>query len=338
MVGLQPLAHQHQLAICPRLPAGWPWVRVSELLVGEHVLSLRITPSSLDVLHSAGPTNLELLYRLPDVIRLNADHSLGSFLDEQARQNRISRSEARRNRNRNALRSALTGSKIDLIDLRSEPLELRPGDWIVLASDGICTLAGDEIADVVYRQRQSTPDEMADALIAGRDDYAAVRALLAGEAPRVRGRAGGVAIQTMDLNEQNALVAALDSSCLFIQGPPGSGKTYTGARLIVSLISAGRRVGVAATSHKAINNLLAEVESAAREAGVVFDGLKKCSDDDDEFDGGRCAHRQPRFLNSRSRSATGSKAGPCTEKSRLSLLPMPRKPRWHSDCANSPIA
>ena len=33
--------------------------------------------------------SLLLLYRFPDVIRLNADHSLGSFLDEQARQNRI---------------------------------------------------------------------------------------------------------------------------------------------------------------------------------------------------------------------------------------------------------
>src|SRR5581483_4939135 len=110
--------------------------------------------------------SLLLLYRVPDVIRLNADHSLGSFLDEQARQNRISRSEARRNRNRNALRSALTGSKIDLIDLRAEPLELRPGDWVLLASDGICSLEGDEIADVVYRYRQSTPEEMAEGLIA----------------------------------------------------------------------------------------------------------------------------------------------------------------------------
>src|SRR5262245_46242215 len=110
--------------------------------------------------------SLLLLYRLPDVIRLNADHSLGSFLDEQARQNKITRSEARRNRNRNALRSALTGSKIDLIDLRAEPLELHPGDWILLASDGICSLPGDEIADVAYRLRQSTPEEMAEALIA----------------------------------------------------------------------------------------------------------------------------------------------------------------------------
>ena len=110
--------------------------------------------------------SLLLLYRLPDVIRLNADHSLGSFLDEQARQNKITRSEARRNRNRNALRSALTGSKIDLIDLRAEPLELHPGDWLLLASDGICSLPGDEIADVTYRLRQSSPEEMAEALIA----------------------------------------------------------------------------------------------------------------------------------------------------------------------------
>jgi hypothetical protein len=72
LLGLRPLAHQHQLAISPRLPVGWPWARVSELLVGEHTLSLRITPSSLDVLHSAGPTNMELLYRLPDNAMLAA--------------------------------------------------------------------------------------------------------------------------------------------------------------------------------------------------------------------------------------------------------------------------
>jgi len=110
--------------------------------------------------------SLLLLYRFPDVIRLNADHSLGSFLDEQVRQNRISASEAKQHQNRNALRSALTGSKIDLVDLRSEPLELQAGDWILIASDGICSLEGDEIADVVYNFRQSTPEEMADGLIA----------------------------------------------------------------------------------------------------------------------------------------------------------------------------
>jgi superfamily I DNA and/or RNA helicase len=41
-------------------------------------------------------------------------------------------------------------------------------------------------------------------------------------------------------------------------------------------------VGVAATSHKAIHNLLDAVEEAAREAGVPFRGLKKASAGNDE--------------------------------------------------------
>src|SRR6185295_19425532 len=64
LLGLSPLAHLHRLAISPRLPAGWPSVRLSGLAIGEHVLSVRITPSSLEVLHSDGPTHLELLYHL----------------------------------------------------------------------------------------------------------------------------------------------------------------------------------------------------------------------------------------------------------------------------------
>ncbi len=65
------------------------------------------------------------------------------------------------------------------------------------------------------------------------------------------------------------LTAALDQSYLFIQGPPGTGKTWTGARLITDLMRRGRRVGVTATSHKAIHNLLNEVEEAAAEEGRI---------------------------------------------------------------------
>src|SRR5207237_442280 len=54
-------------------------------------------------------------------------------------------------------------------------------------------------------------------------------------------------------------------------------KTWTGARIVVDLIRRGRRVGVAATSHKAIHNLLDEIGKAAREEGVPVRGLKKCS-------------------------------------------------------------
>jgi uncharacterized protein len=121
---------------------------------------------------------------------------------------------------------------------------------------------------------------LADAVVAdvGRDreaappKYAALRAILANEPPRVR----SVRLQA----DPKAVVAALDNSYLFIQGPPGSGKTWTGARLIVSLIAAGKRIGVAANSHKAINNLLREVEAVAIANGVTFEGLKKGSGDD----------------------------------------------------------
>jgi uncharacterized protein len=73
----------------------------------------------------------------------------------------------------------------------------------------------------------------------------------------------------------------LQDSALFIQGPPGSGKTYTGARLAVDLMRRGKRVGIVATSHKAIINLLREVDACADEEQFDFRGLKKASSDDD---------------------------------------------------------
>ena len=74
-----------------------------------------------------------------------------------------------------------------------------------------------------------------------------------------------------DLEAAKTLVAGLGGRHLVIQGPPGSGKTYLAARLIAHLIGLGRRVGVTSTSHKAIHNLLGEVEKT----GVGFRGLKK---------------------------------------------------------------
>ena len=60
----------------------------------------------------------------------------------------------------------------------------------------------------------------------------------------------------------------LDNSLLPIQGPPGSGKTFTGARMICELVRLGKKVGITATSHKVIQNLLLQVIKAANEAGL----------------------------------------------------------------------
>ena len=115
------------------------------------------------------------------------------------------------------------------------------------------------------------------------DRYAAARRLLRGDPPRLSDREPGADIDhaEMEIDELKEIVASLDGSHLFIQGPPGSGKTYTGARLIVDLIERGQRVGVTSTSHKVIHNLLDEIEDVAHEQGVEFKGLKKSSDNPD---------------------------------------------------------
>src|SRR5690606_13711219 len=60
----------------------------------------------------------------------------------------------------------------------------------------------------------------------------------------------------------------LDRSYLAIQGPPGSGKTYTGAHMIIALVQAGKKVGITAVSHKVIRNLSCAVLREAQKKGI----------------------------------------------------------------------
>ena len=76
------------------------------------------------------------------------------------------------------------------------------------------------------------------------------------------------------------VVTRLDRTVLAIQGPPGSGKTYTGARMILAAVAAGKRVGVSGPSHKVITNLLMAVVGAAKQQSVVVRIGQKCGDDD----------------------------------------------------------
>jgi uncharacterized protein len=82
-------------------------------------------------------------------------------------------------------------------------------------------------------------------------------------------------------------VVELNQEVLAIQGPPGTGKTYTGGQMICDLVAAGKRVGVAATSHKVIRNLLdaAAKESAKRKRAVRLAHKVKI-DEAEEGDGG----------------------------------------------------
>src|SRR5262249_36099415 len=76
-------------------------------------------------------------------------------------------------------------------------------------------------------------------------DNALARALLLKEPPSFGKEAGGA----ISLPGEDAVTAArrlaphLADRVLPIQGPPGSGKTYVGAQMIVELLRLGKRVG-----------------------------------------------------------------------------------------------
>ena len=112
-------------------------------------------------------------------------------------------------------------------------------------------------------------------------DNNAAQDLLLRQPPRLEGnpirRAGETALQAA-----TRIAPLLDAGVLPVQGPPGAGKTYTGARMIVELIKSGKQVGITANSHKVIRNLLDEVMRAAQGQDIPVEAIQKCSEEDFE--------------------------------------------------------
>lgn len=166
-------------------------------------------------------------------------------------------------------------------DLDKRQIRIRRGTGRVPLDDRISIgpaspFGAKEITDAVFR--------FADTLVDGSREYRANEAFLRRDAPIIKGHLPGSPIvnNADDVKAIIDAVAKLESSYLFIQGPPGAGKTFTGSCAIVELLRRGLRVGVLSNTHKAINNLLTEVEKVARSNGVVFRGAKKGSSSDSE--------------------------------------------------------
>ncbi len=122
---------------------------------------------------------------------------------------------------------------------------------------------------------------LADHSVDGTGSFQAARDILLRNSPRISGGTlESIAEGLTPVEAAIKLVLALDSSALPIQGPPGSGKTYTGAQMILALLESGRRVGVIANSHKVISNLLSELCKAAKKSGSKLQVVQKSNETD----------------------------------------------------------
>lgn len=109
--------------------------------------------------------SLIYLFRDGDLIQLNADHSMAPLIDESFKSGKITKEEALNHPNKNALRSAVMGSDIPLIDAPKLPTTIYYGDILIVASDGILTLKSDQIINVLNKFKDKTADEISNALI-----------------------------------------------------------------------------------------------------------------------------------------------------------------------------
>jgi PPM family protein phosphatase len=86
------------------------------------------------------------LFRAGTLTRLNEDHSLRAIVAGGARTSG------------NILQSALTGAPIEMIDCRTDPVQLRAGDAVLVASDGLLTLGENDIAGALQMSSPGGPE------------------------------------------------------------------------------------------------------------------------------------------------------------------------------------
>ncbi|MDM9630241.1 TM0106 family RecB-like putative nuclease [Robiginitalea aurantiaca] len=92
-------------------------------------------------------------------------------------------------------------------------------------------------------------------------------------------------IHVQESNQNNIdfaieIIKGLNGDYLAIQGPPGSGKSYTGSHLILELVKKGKKIGVTAMSHKVITNLVAKTNELAISEDIQLNIIQKGGSDD----------------------------------------------------------
>ncbi|MGQ0639898.1 MAG: TM0106 family RecB-like putative nuclease [Gemmatimonadaceae bacterium] len=126
------------------------------------------------------------------------------------------------------------------IDIRKGPSRAQEHPSAVFAYTYVAT---DVLENSIFAFAESVAE-------AGRLDvdsgpqYRAARELLLARAPRLRSGPFMPEPNELMLDFAERVVGDLADTVLAIQGPPGAGKTYCGARMICRLVSQGKKVGV----------------------------------------------------------------------------------------------
>jgi len=133
--------------------------------------------------------------------------------------------------------------------------------------------------DVAYEIKEEAifriADWVADNGIDGNGPFRAGRDLLLRNPPRTK---DAFSKNGSPLEVGLNWLQSLDNGVLPIQGPPGAGKSHTAAHMIVSLVKAGKKVGITALSHKVIRNLLQKAVRVANENDVPLSCVQKVSE------------------------------------------------------------
>ena len=112
------------------------------------------------------------LFRDGHLIRINSDHSMAPVLADMVTSGRMTEDEMAEDSNRHMLRSAVMGGKISLIDVSSQPRDLRKDDLMLLASDGIMTLGEKEMVNILQEMQGASLEENVVALLKAVEDIA----------------------------------------------------------------------------------------------------------------------------------------------------------------------
>ena len=105
------------------------------------------------------------LFREGKLTRLNADHSFAPLLAERVKAGQMTEEEAYSHPDRHVLQSACMGQPLTLVDNRADPFSLQGGDILLAASDGVLTLHGEEIEEILGSEMNSPAGAIADALL-----------------------------------------------------------------------------------------------------------------------------------------------------------------------------